>query len=160
MELLEITSLINKDLIDLNLEASSQLEVIEYLASLLENQDRIDSKSAFIQGVMDREAQFTTGFGNGIAIPHCKSETVKNTSIVIGKMNNAVDWKAMDDREVSFVIMLAVPESEGGTTHLQILSTLSGKLIDDDFRTSLMNAAHKENVLRLLEDCVSKKSNS
>ncbi|MBO1515012.1 PTS sugar transporter subunit IIA [Metabacillus bambusae] len=157
---MKITSLINEDLIELELDASNQIEVIEHLASLLENQDRIDSKSDFIQGVLEREAQFTTGFGNGIAIPHCKSQTVKNASIVIGKMINGVDWKAMDDCEVSFIIMLAIPESEGGLTHLQILSTLSGNLIDEDFRTSLMSASDKQDVLCFLEDCLSEKSNS
>jgi fructose-specific phosphotransferase system IIA component len=118
---LEITSLINEELIVLDLEASNQLEVIEHLASLLEKQERIESKSAFIQGVLDREAEFTTGFGNGIAIPHCKNPTVKKASIVIGRTIKGIDWNSLDGLEVSFVIMLAIPPSEGGTTHLQII---------------------------------------
>jgi fructose-specific phosphotransferase system IIA component len=151
---LEITSLINEELIVLDLEASNQLEVIEHLASLLEKQERIESKSAFIQGVLDREAEFTTGFGNGIAIPHCKNPTVKKASIVIGRTIKGIDWNSLDGLEVSFVIMLAIPPSEGGTTHLQILSTLSSKLIDPDFRSRLMNAKDKQEILKLLEECV------
>jgi fructose PTS system EIIA component len=50
--------------------------------------------------------------------------------------------------------MLAIPPSEGGTTHLQILSTLSSKLIDPDFRSRLMNAKDKQEILKLLEECV------
>ncbi|MGP4079156.1 PTS sugar transporter subunit IIA [Pseudalkalibacillus sp. R45] len=149
-----MTTLINKDLIDLDLRATDQLGVIEQLASLLEKQGRIESKSTFTQGVLAREAQITTGFGNGIAIPHCKSETVRNASIAIGKLENGVDWKAMDDQDVHFVIMLAVPESEAGTTHLQILSKLSGKLIEEDFRNSLMTASEKQEILHLLSECV------
>jgi fructose-specific phosphotransferase system IIA component len=152
-ETLDITTLINEDLIDLQLKSSEQLDTIEQLASILEQQGRLESKSAFVQGVLDREEKFTTGFGNGIAIPHCKSETVKKASIAIGKLTNGIDWKAMDDRDVFFVILLAIPESEAGTTHLQILSKLSGKLIDDDFRNRLMNAVEKEEVLNLLHDC-------
>jgi fructose-specific phosphotransferase system IIA component len=156
---LEITSLINRDLIDLELESSDQLGVIDELASLLVKQGRLDSKSSFIEGVLKREAHFTTGFGNGIAIPHCKSDTVKQASIVIGKLNNGVDWKAMDNNDVHFVIMLAIPESEAGTTHLQILSKLSGKLIDEDFRNRLMSTTEKEDVLHLLNDCVTENNN-
>ncbi|UOE74716.1 PTS sugar transporter subunit IIA [Parageobacillus thermoglucosidasius] len=151
---MEITSLINEELIVLDLEASNQLEVIEHLASLLEKQERIESKSAFIQGVLDREEEFTTGFGNGIAIPHCKNPTVKKASIVIGRTIKGIDWNSLDGLEVSFVIMLAIPPSEGGTTHLQILSTLSSKLIDPDFRSRLMNAKDKREILKLLEECV------
>ncbi|BDG47231.1 MULTISPECIES: fructose PTS transporter subunit IIA [Parageobacillus] len=155
---MEITSLINEELIVLDLEASNQLEVIEHLASLLEKQERIESKSAFIQGVLDREAEFTTGFGNGIAIPHCKNSTVKKASIVIGRTIKGIDWNSLDGLEVSFVIMLAIPSSEGGTTHLQILSTLSSKLIDPDFRSRLMNAKDKQEILKLLEECVTDKT--
>jgi PTS system fructose-specific IIA component len=155
---LGITSLINEELIVLDLEASNQLEVIEHLASLLEKQERIESKSAFIQGVLDREAEFTTGFGNGIAIPHCKNPTVKKASIVIGRTIKGIDWNSLDGLEVSFVIMLAIPPSEGGTTHLQILSTLSSKLIDPDFRSRLMNAKDKQEILKLLEECVTDKT--
>ncbi|WP_408008106.1 PTS sugar transporter subunit IIA [Pseudalkalibacillus sp. A8] len=149
-----MTTLINEDLIDLHLTAPDQLGVIEQLASLLEKQGRIESKAEFTQGVLAREVQITTGFGNGIAIPHCKSKTVRNASIVIGKLASGVDWKAMDDRDVSFVIMLAIPESEAGTTHLQILSKLSGKLIDEDFRNSLMTANKQQEILQLLSECV------
>ncbi|GGC89682.1 PTS mannose transporter subunit IIAB [Thalassobacillus devorans] len=155
---MSIRALINEDLIDLHLHGSNQLNVIEQMASMLERQGRIESKSIFTECVLEREAQVTTGFGNGIAIPHGKDETVKDTSISIGKLSNSVDWKAMDDRDVSFVIMLAIPESEAGTTHLQILSQLSGKLMDEDFRDSLMKANEKEDVLNLLSDCITEKN--
>ncbi|WNB92605.1 fructose PTS transporter subunit IIA [Bacillus sp. NEB1478] len=151
---MEITSLINRDLIDLEVVSVDQKKVIDELASLLIKQDRIESKEVFVQGVLEREAHFTTGFGNGIAIPHCKSETVKQASVVIGKLKNGVDWKAMDENDVYFVIMLAIPESEAGTTHLQILAKLSGKLMDEDFRETLLNSTKKEDVLHLLEECV------
>ena len=114
-------------MIELNLDATTQREVISQLTSLLREQDRIESESAFIQGVLEREAEFSTGFGNGFAIPHCKSDTVKTASIIIGKTTNEIEWNALDDKSVTFIIMLAIPATEGGTTHLQILAALSGK---------------------------------
>jgi fructose-specific phosphotransferase system IIA component len=133
--------------------------VISQLTSLLREQDRIESESAFIQGVMEREAEFSTGFGNGFAIPHCKSDTVKTASIIIGKTTNEIEWNSLDDKPVTFIIMLAIPASEGGSTHLRILSTLSGKLMDDEFRNQLMNAVKPEQILDLLDELVTQKTN-
>ncbi|MFJ5758996.1 PTS sugar transporter subunit IIA [Neobacillus sp. NPDC093182] len=156
---MEIKSLINEDLIELNLVASTQLEVISQLASLLGQQGRIKSVPAFIEGVLERESEFSTGFGNGFAIPHCKSDTVETASIIIGKTSNGVEWNSLDDKPVTFIIMLAIPAAEGGTTHLQILAALSGKLMDDEFRNQLMNAAQPEQILNLLDGVITQKTN-
>lgn len=156
---MKIESLINEGLIELNLDATTQREVISQLTSLLREQDRIESESAFIQGVLEREAEFSTGFGNGFAIPHCKSDTVKTASIIIGKTTNEIEWNSLDDKPVTFIIMLAIPASEGGSTHLRILSTLSGKLMDDEFRNQLMNAVKPEQILDLLDELVTQKTN-
>lgn len=158
-EELKIESLINEGLIELNLDATTQREVISQLTSLLREQDRIESESAFIQGVMEREAEFSTGFGNGFAIPHCKSDTVKTASIIIGKTTNEIEWNSLDNKPVTFIIMLAIPATEGGTTHLQILAALSGKLMDDEFRVQLMNATHHEQILDLLDELITQKTN-
>jgi fructose-specific phosphotransferase system IIA component len=153
-EVLKINALINRDLIELNLKATTQKEVISHLTSLLGAQGRIESEHAFIDGVLEREAEFSTGFGNGFAIPHCKSDTVKTASIIIGKTANEIEWNSIDDKPVTFIIMLAIPAKEGGTTHLQILSSLSGKLMDDEFRNQLMNVIQPEQLLNLLNDLV------
>ncbi|USK28885.1 PTS sugar transporter subunit IIA [Metabacillus hrfriensis] len=156
---MEIKSLINEDLIELNLVAVTQKEVISQLTSLLAKQGRIDSESVFFQGVLEREAEFTTGFGNGFAIPHCKSDTVKTASIIIGKTTNEIDWNSLDDKPVTMIIMLAIPAIEGDTTHLQILAALSGKLMDDEFRYQLMHATQPKQVLELMDELVTQKSN-
>ncbi|MEY2193817.1 PTS sugar transporter subunit IIA [Neobacillus sp. BF23-41] len=156
---MKIESLINEGLIELNLDATTQREVISQLTSLLREQDRIESESAFIQGVLDREAEFSTGFGNGFAIPHCKSDTVKTASIIIGKTTNEIEWNSLDDKPVTFIIMLAIPATEGGTTHLQILAALSGKLMDDEFREQLMKAVKREQILELLDELITQKTN-
>ncbi|MEH7479976.1 fructose PTS transporter subunit IIA [Neobacillus drentensis] len=156
---MKIESLINEGLIELNLDATTQREVISQLTSLLREQDRIESESAFIQGVLEREAEFSTGFGNGFAIPHCKSDTVKTASIIIGKTTNEIEWNSLDDKPVTFIIMLAIPATEGGTTHLQILAALSGKLMDDEFREQLMKAVKREQILELLDELITQKTN-
>jgi fructose-specific phosphotransferase system IIA component len=158
-EVLEIISLINEDLIELNLVAGTQNEVISKLTSLLAKQGRIESESVFFEGALKREAEFSTGFGNGFAIPHCKSDTVKTASIVIGKTTNEIEWSSLDNKPVTFIIMLAIPATEGGTTHLQILAALSGKLMDEEFRAQLMNASQSEHILELIDEIVTQKTN-
>jgi fructose-specific phosphotransferase system IIA component len=158
-EVLEIKSLINEDLIELNLVAATQNEVISQLTSLLAKQGRIESESVFFEGALEREAEFSTGFGNGFAIPHCKSDTVKSASIVIGKTTKEIEWNSLDNKPVTFIIMLAIPATEGSTTHLQILAALSGKLMDDEFRDQLMNAAQSDQILELIDEIVTQKTN-
>lgn len=156
---MDVKSLINEELIVLDLDAQSQTDVFEHLSALLIRQDRISSKEEFIQGVKEREAEFSTGFGNGFAIPHCKSETVNTASVVISRLRNGVDWNALDSNPVDFVIMLAIPKKEGGNTHLQLLAALSGKLMDEDFRDNLLKADRSEQVLSLLDEAIAEKTN-
>lgn len=155
---MEIKSLINEELIDLNLTATSQEDVINQLSSLLARQGRIESEAEFVKGVLERESEFSTGFGNGFAIPHCKSDTVRTASIIIGRAETGVEWNSLDNSPVTFIIMLAIPASQGGTTHLQILSLLSGKLMDPEFRDNLMNATNSEQILLLLEEVTTQKT--
>ncbi|EOC99940.1 PTS sugar transporter subunit IIA [Caldisalinibacter kiritimatiensis] len=144
--------IINDKLIKLNLKVNTQLEAIEELTKLLYNTNRITSEDVFIKGVLDREKAITTGFGNGIAIPHCKSECVLNPSIAIGKSINPLEWNALDDKPVNFIILLAVPKKDSGTMHLRLLSRLSEKLMDDEFRTALKNANTSNEILVLLNN--------
>lgn len=156
---MEIKALINEDLIELNLDATTQKEVISQLTSLMAQQGRIESESAFFEGVLEREAEFSTGFGNGFAFPHCKSETVKTASVIIGKTEQGIEWNSLDGEPVTFIIMLAIPETEGGTTHLKILAALSGKLMDDQFRDQLLKVDKPKQILNLLDDLILQTTN-
>ncbi|WP_245947427.1 PTS sugar transporter subunit IIA [Bacillus taeanensis] len=87
---------------------------------------------------------------------HDLYELAKTNSLVA---QDVFHWDALDEQDVTFVIMLEIPAAEGGTTHLQILSALSGKLMDEDFRNHLMNANQKETILNLLDELVVQKTN-
>ena len=149
---MNISKLINEKLINLNLQANNQREVIEKLAELLDRENKLGSREEFINAVLDREKEFSTGFGNRVAIPHCKIDSVKEASIAIGKLDKAVDWNSLDGNPVEFVIMLAVPNKEANTTHLKMLSQLASKLMSEDFRNSLLIADNCEKIIDLLSD--------
>ncbi|EOD01532.1 PTS sugar transporter subunit IIA [Caldisalinibacter kiritimatiensis] len=147
---MDISGLINERLIDINMQATSQKEAIEKLALLLEKEEKIESRDEFVKGVLEREKEATTGFGKGIAIPHCKLDSVKTASIAIGKLIEAVDWNSLDGEPVKLIIMLAVPDKEANTTHLQILSNLASKLMEEDFVKDLLNANNSKKIISLL----------
>lgn len=149
---MNIANLTNTDLIKFNIDAHDQIDAIKQVASLFKEQDRIESLDEFVNGILLREKETTTGFGNGISIPHCKIDSVKEASIAIGKLNKPVEWKAIDEKPVDFIVMLAIPNDEASTTHLKVLSALATKLMDDDFTHKLLNARNEKEIITLL-DC-------
>lgn len=103
----------------------------------------------FIESVLSREEHSTTGIGNGIAIPHGKSESVITPAIVYAKLSHPVEWLALDDNPVENVILLAIPDSEKGTTHLKLLSEIAIKLMDDELVGKLKNETDKSEIIKL-----------
>lgn len=88
---------------------------------------KVTSYEKYLQGVKDRELEFETGMGNGIAIPHCKSDCVKEAAFTLVKLNQKIEWGSLDGEPVDYVIMLAAPNSadnvglfvySGGTVYL------------------------------------------
>ncbi|MBO0461984.1 PTS sugar transporter subunit IIA [Enterococcus sp. DIV1298c] len=110
------------------------------------------NKEAYIQSVLEREQHSTTGIGNNIAIPHGKSEAVIEPSIVFARLKQPIDWQSLDEEPVSVVILLAIPESQKGDTHLRILSEIAMKLMDDEITAQLKTETNKEQIAKLLSE--------
>lgn len=154
-----MTKVIDKNLVVLNLEATSKEEVFKKLADKLNDEGRLNNEAEYIENVKAREKLTTTGIGFGIAIPHGKTDAVKNVSVVIGKLKNPVDWNSMDHKPVSMVFQIAVPESSKGDEHLRLLSSLSRQLIHPDFRKKMLAAKSADEVIDLLGNSLEKKEN-
>lgn len=134
----------------IGLEALSKEKVIEALAKELDEKGVLLNQTSYIQSVFERENHSTTGIGNGIAIPHGKSEAVTEAAIAFAKLNTPVEWQSLDDQPVSIVIMLAIPDSEKGDTHLRLLSEIAMKLMDDDFVEVLKEETEPIEIIKLL----------
>jgi multiphosphoryl transfer protein len=91
------------------------------------------------EAIWNRETVSSTGLGYGFAIPHCKTDAVLADSIGILKLRQPIDWGSLDDKPVQMVILLAVRESQSNGKHLQILSQLARKLMDEEFRVRLLS---------------------
>lgn len=144
--------LISESLISLNLQARDKQNAIEQLASLAQEQGKIVDYTGYVQDVLLREQEYTTGFGGGIAIPHAKSAAVKEAMIVLGRFNKGVEWQANDGNLVDIVFLLGVPAENIDNIHLKIISQLARKLANEDFVQFLKNAHDKGEILRCLNE--------
>lgn len=144
--------LINKNLILLKMDAANKECAISELAKMAYLEGKISSINEYAKSVLDREKSCTTGIGNGIAIPHGKSDSVKEAVLIFGKSTDGIEWNSLDSKPVNIVFLIGVPEQNVDNMHLKLLSQLSRKLMNDSFVDLLKNAKTKEEVLNALDD--------
>lgn len=139
--------LITNDLVELNLEANNRLETIDMLAEMALRSKKIDDKSEFIKQVIHRENQTSTDLGDGIAIPHGKTDSVKEPFIIFAKLEKAIVWNEEENSKIDMVFMLGVPKNSESQVHLKIISQIAAKLIDEDFLENLRATNEKQFIL-------------
>ncbi|MFU0790390.1 MAG: PTS fructose transporter subunit IIABC [Virgibacillus proomii] len=144
---MKITELLKEETILLDLKASSKQEVIDELINQLDQAGRLTDKAVFREAILQREQQSTTGIGEGIAIPHAKSHAVKTPSIAFGRSASGIAYDSLDGKPAHLFFMIAASEG-ANNEHLQALSRLSTLLMDEQFRSKLVNAS---NVAQILE---------
>mgnify|MGYP003082207243 CR=1 FL=1 len=97
-----------------------------------------EDERAVLDAFKAREAEGTTGMMEGFAIPHAKSEAIKQASVMVVKFAGDVAWESMDGKPIRVAIALCVPGGEEGTTHLQLLSKVAVMLMDEKFRNETL----------------------
>lgn len=135
--------LLTPELVVMGQSSENKQAAIRQIAEQLFVSGRIKDASLIEEALWDREAISSTGLGFGFAIPHCKTDAVTADSVGIFKLDQAISWGSVDDEPVRMIVLLAVRESKAGNRHLQILSRLARKLMDEAFRSRLLgfNAA-------------------
>jgi PTS system fructose-specific IIC component len=147
---MKITELLKKDTIILDLKSSNKAEVIDELVNKLDSAGRLNDKEEYKKAILKRESDFSTGIGDGIAIPHAKTTAVKTPALAFGRSNNGLDYDALDGAPVNIFFMIAASEG-ANNTHLETLSRLSTLLMNPDFKTKLLEAKTEEEVLSLID---------
>ncbi|MCG3082927.1 fructose-specific PTS transporter subunit EIIC [Anoxybacillus sp. LAT_35] len=148
---MRITDLLTEDTIVLDLKARTKKEVIEELANVLENTGKLYDRQTFIEAIFAREAQSTTGIGEGIAIPHAKTKAVRTPAVVFGRSKEGIDYDALDGKRSHLFFMIAAPEG-ANDTHLEALSRLSTLLMDTSFRSEIENASSKQQIIQTIQE--------
>ena len=147
---MNITELLNVNLIKLELTSKTKEDVIKEMVKMLDVDGKLLDVDKYTQAVLNREKEFSTGIGMGIAIPHGKSSGVKEAALVFGRSTGGIDYKSMDDELAHIFFLIAVPE-ESSNEHLKILSQISRKLMHKELRDSLMKACSPEEIITLLQ---------
>ena len=153
---MKITELLDIDSIDLNPQISNKEEAIDHLVNLLDQSGKLNDKEIYKESVLNREAQSTTGIGDGVAIPHGQSEGVKTAGLSAMVVKEGLDFKSLDGQPTYLFFMIGAPKDSEGA-HLQALAQLSTLLMEEDFRNALINASSKEEFLQLIDAKENKK---
>ncbi|SEJ47923.1 PTS system unknown substrate IIA component, Fru family (TC 4.A.2.1.9) [Propionispira arboris] len=149
---MNIETILNKNLINLNMQANTKDEAIKELTDLLYKAGNVKDEDAFIKDVYNREAEGKTGLGNHIAIPHGKSDAVNVTSIAVGRTKNDLIWESYDNLPVHVVILFAVRNVDKTTVHLKLLSQVAIALSDEEIFDKLLTTNDKGEVIYLLSN--------
>lgn len=128
----------SKERVTFDLKSQTKKEVIDELIDILIADGKVNDKDAFREAVLKREEEFSTGIGMSIAIPHGKSDSVNEASIVFGRSNVGIDYESMDDLPAHLFFLIAVP-MESSDLHLRALSEISRNLMHKEVRDQLMN---------------------
>ncbi|MBW3111242.1 fructose-specific PTS transporter subunit EIIC [Bacillus sp. MCCB 382] len=146
---MRITELLTEETIQLHLSSQTKDGVIDDLVSVLDKSGKLQDRKEFKKAILNREAQSTTGIGEGIAIPHAKTSAVKSPAIAFGKSEDGVDYESLDGAPAHLFFMIAATEG-ANQTHLEALSRLSSMLMDMDVRQALLKAKSKEEILEII----------
>ncbi len=147
---MKITELLTKETIKLNLGSGSKGEVISELVTVLDSAGKLNNKEEYEKAVLNREKQSTTGIGDGIAIPHAKTNAVKSPAIAFGRSKAGIDYEALDGQQSHLFFMIAASEG-ANNTHLEALSKLSSILMKQEVRDQLLQAKTSDEVLSIID---------
>ncbi|USV56499.1 PTS fructose transporter subunit EIIC [Aeromonas encheleia] len=144
-----LTSLIDEGLICLDIVAKDKQGLFVELAARLKASGKIANQDQFVRDLWARENLDNTGFEQGVALPHAKSEAVLQPAIVIGISRQGIDYGAEDGQPSKLFFMIASPAG-GANHHIEVLAELSTKLLEPGFIPQMQAASSKAEVLSLL----------
>ncbi|MEO1782159.1 PTS fructose transporter subunit IIABC [Enterococcus diestrammenae] len=154
---MKIKELMLQDAMIMDLKATDKQGAIDEMVQKMYDVGRITDIKTYKDGILAREAQTSTGLGDGIAMPHAKNKAVKEATVLFAKSSAGVDYQALDGQPTYLFFMIAAPEG-ANDTHLQALAALSRLLINPDFVEKLKGATTPEQVQQLFTDAENQKA--
>lgn len=143
---MKIQDVLNKNVMLFDLQATDKEGVINEMVQSLVDNGVVTDFDSFKAGIMNREAQTSTGLGDGIAMPHSKNEAVKEATVLFAKSNKGVDYASLDGQPTDLFFMIAAPEG-ANDTHLAALAELSKYLMKPGFADKLRQASTPDQVI-------------
>ena len=151
VSIVEVKGYIREELINLDLLSEQKDDAIRELVQLMENAEGMVDFERFLEDVFERERLGTTGIGDGIAIPHARTDAVDQLVIAIGRSARGVEFESLDGKKVNLLFLMGTPR--GSVSHyLKILAQLTRLLKENTFRDKLLEARDKERVVSLFRE--------
>ncbi|MBN2208110.1 MAG: PTS sugar transporter subunit IIA [Candidatus Coatesbacteria bacterium] len=148
--MVELRSFLNEKLICLDLKSTTKADVFEEMSDLISQSESIPNRGTFLAALKDREAVMTTSLGDGVGIPHARSDSVKDLVVAIGISRNGIDFGAKGDPLVRIVFMFGIPTKET-KLYIQVLAKISRFARREDNRERLLSAKSADEILAVFE---------
>ena len=147
---MKIRDLLAAESIQLSGTAAGKREALDKMVDLMAKSGKINDMETYRKGVYAREEESTTGIGEGIAIPHCKSDAVDRPGLAAMVLPDGVDFDSLDGEKVDLIFLIAAPNTKENV-HLDVLSKLSVLLMDEEFTKNLRSAKTVEEFLSIID---------
>ena len=154
---MKITDLLSIDSIEIGSSYKDKDELLKNAVKLMCRSGIINNEKEYLNSVLEREKESTTGVGNGIAIPHGRCKTVDKAGLAAIVLNKPVEYEALDNKPVELLFLIAAPEDKGNV-HLEILSKLAMMLMDQEFTFRLKNSRTAEEFIRAIDEAEENKN--
>ncbi|MDO5717688.1 MAG: PTS sugar transporter subunit IIA [Tissierellia bacterium] len=143
--------MIRKELIFLDENINSKNEAMEYISKKVRHLGIINNEKEYLSDLLKRDRLAPTSVGYNIAIPHCKSKSIKNSFVVYLRTKKSFIWDKRNNEQVNSIFFIGVPDDKDNIEHLKLLADLSKKLMHKEFRSSLYRAKDINSTYEILK---------
>lgn len=137
----------------LDLDCTTKDEVLSLLSDKALELGITDDRDAVKAAFDAREGEGSTGMMDGFAVPHAKTDAIKDAAVIVTRFVAPIaDWESIDGTEITVGIALLVPDAEAGSTHIALLAQIARALMDEGFREVIRTATEPSQVSELIND--------
>ncbi len=149
---MKLSKLLDIDHILLDMKATEHWPAILELVDFLSEKGDIpkECREEILTALQEREAQVSTGIGSGVAIPHTFSDTLEEVVAVLGRSKSGIDFEALDNAPVHFIILFIVPRKDYHL-HLRTLAAIAKMFTNSEVRRNLGTAVCRDEILAILD---------
>jgi len=145
-----LTEVLQEDLVVTELESKNKEDVIKEMASRFVGAGVVKDEDKFIEALIEREKIGTTAIGDGIAIPHARSDAVEGLTVVLARSEQGIDFESLDGKPVHLIFMIA-SSPDINKEYLQILARIARLCKNDKMKNALVKAKDKRAIMNLIK---------
>lgn len=146
---MKLSDILTEDRIKIPLENTQKEKIIEEMVDIIDDSVKLNNKKQILQAVLERESVMSTGVGDEVAIPHGKSDGVKDIVAALGITKEPVDFNSLDNKPVRLIWLIVGPQDQTGP-HLKALSRISRLMHKKDFRDKLLHTESADKMLDVI----------